>query len=550
MQFSKLSFGNILNNALPHRLFDSILKHASASEWLLTLILLAFTWHYFWLMDDAFIYFRYIDNLLFLQRGLVFNFREYVEGYTSPVWLFLLIPLRLLELDYWTIVRWLSLCFAAIYALLLIAVNKALSPSSGRVVNIPLAIAAGHYGIATHLSSGLETPLVHIWAALLCLWLLRPQSRWVQILVGATPLVRPELVLALAICGLVIILLYKITPWSSVFSATLFCGGWLLFRVYYYADILPNTYYLKTVTQPVQGLWYLANGVVKQWWLSVLPVAWLAALLLGKNLKSINRYPRVVMMSVALVLLGWVVMIGGDMVHFRFMAASVTFILCAIAGVAESAISHWPVPKTLQKILPVALIVCAFGLALLSYPPQLSGHPLSDPEETQWHGIESEFWHRRHSQLKPKSERPQLDRELLEAYTKTTDVERYHSDVLVHPWCRRAFFDYTKYVVHSFGLTDSILAHTDAPVGRAGHRRLSHPAKQIASVVKWSKLQRRPGVYRQASNHGKTASWISDNLSSIELIERKIYNRHDFGGNLQLAFKRPKTIRLEKHTGK
>jgi hypothetical protein len=47
-----------------------------------------------WWMDDAFIYFRYVDNFVFLGRGLVYNPGEYVEGYTSPLWLLWLTTFR------------------------------------------------------------------------------------------------------------------------------------------------------------------------------------------------------------------------------------------------------------------------------------------------------------------------------------------------------------------------------------------------------------------------------------------------------------------------
>ena len=61
--------------------------------------------HYAWLMDDAYIYFRYVDNWVLLGRGLVFNEGEFVEGYSSPLWALLLGALRATGLDYWTIVR-------------------------------------------------------------------------------------------------------------------------------------------------------------------------------------------------------------------------------------------------------------------------------------------------------------------------------------------------------------------------------------------------------------------------------------------------------------
>ena len=52
----------------------------TAIEWAALAASLFFTLQYSWLLDDAFIYFRYVDNLVYLGRGLVFNEGEYVEG--------------------------------------------------------------------------------------------------------------------------------------------------------------------------------------------------------------------------------------------------------------------------------------------------------------------------------------------------------------------------------------------------------------------------------------------------------------------------------------
>src|SRR5678815_1722287 len=77
----------------------------SALEWLCLAAGLVLTLQYAWFLDDAFVYYRYVDNLLFLGRGLVFNPGEYVEGYSSPLWALLLIPLRATHANWWLIVR-------------------------------------------------------------------------------------------------------------------------------------------------------------------------------------------------------------------------------------------------------------------------------------------------------------------------------------------------------------------------------------------------------------------------------------------------------------
>ncbi|MEJ2085289.1 MAG: hypothetical protein P8Y44_06375, partial [Acidobacteriota bacterium] len=51
-----------------------------AIEWIALAVGIGLTLWYRWLLDDAFVYFRYIDNFLFLKIGLVYNQGEFVEG--------------------------------------------------------------------------------------------------------------------------------------------------------------------------------------------------------------------------------------------------------------------------------------------------------------------------------------------------------------------------------------------------------------------------------------------------------------------------------------
>ena len=44
-------------------------------------------------------------------------------------------------------------------------------------------------------------------------------------------------------------------------------------------------------------------------------------------------------------------------------------------------------------------------------------------------------------------------------------------------------------------------------------------------------------MYRRAVEEGSAAPWMIVNLETIEVIERKIYNRHDFFENLALALR-------------
>jgi hypothetical protein len=102
---------------------------------------------YFWLLDDAFVYFRYIDNFIFFKAGLVYNQGEFVEGFSSPLWMILLTIFRLSKLNYWFITKVLCLLLFVPFWYLLVKVNRKLSPA-GPVINFPLAFLAFNYGVA------------------------------------------------------------------------------------------------------------------------------------------------------------------------------------------------------------------------------------------------------------------------------------------------------------------------------------------------------------------------------------------------------------------
>ena len=51
------------------------------------------------------------------------------------------------------------------------------------------------------------------------------------------------------------------------------------------------------------------------------------------------------------------------------------------------------------------------------------------------------------------------------------------------------------------------------------------------------------GLCREAAERG-APSWIRENLATLEIIEDKVFNRHDWAENLRLAFRFPPTSRI------
>lgn len=492
-------------------------------ECLLVALLLLSVWQNFWIMDDAFVYFRYVDNLLWLGRGLVFNAGEFIEGYTSPLWLLVLIPWRATGLDFWTISLALGLICASGFAWAAIRLCSQLQPAPAFRINIPLAVAATHYGVTSHFTSGLETPLVQLWSVLFALWCLRPASPALQVAGGVAPLVRPELALLTFLGGINAFLRARHSLRPLVLSALAANGAWLSFRIYYYAELLPNTFFLKSGTDWSQGLNYLLNELHRQWWALALVPAWFLSRPDGDQ-----RQARTLMVVAAGLWTVWVVRIGGDMLYHRFLAGPFVLLLCALGS-----LSWTPRRPALAGPVPAAAAMILLALAAsFSYPPQLDGHPWTVPEQHQWNHIEDPAWHRRHHQLSPGPQRPSEDAALRRSYRQTT---AHPTGAMKHPWCRRAFFEPEMYIVHSLGLTSNVLARLDVPLARPGHKRLGRHVDDLLRIVQAEGFSGRRGMFRHAVEVGASPPWVRRQLESLEVLERKAYNRHDFAENVTLA---------------
>ena len=189
-----------MNYAKPMQALRSI----SYLEWLCLVCGIVLTLRYRWLLDDAFVYYRYLDNLLFLDIGLVYNHGEYVEGFSSPGWLLVLLPFRALHIDYWLLTQVLGCVAFALFWWLLCLLNRELSPSAsesapGRTLNLPLVYLASNYAVTTYFTSGLETPLVQLFGIVYALYVSNPDSKTRQVAIALSPLVRQEFALPLLI---------------------------------------------------------------------------------------------------------------------------------------------------------------------------------------------------------------------------------------------------------------------------------------------------------------------------------------------------------------
>ncbi len=511
----------------------------SPAEWLLLAGSLFLTLRYFWLLDDAFVYFRYVDNWLFLKAGLVYNRGEYVEGFSSPLWLILLAALRATGLSFWHIVLGLSVVFCVLFWYLVVAVNRRLS-GMGPTINLPLAYLGLNYAVTSYFSSGMETPLVQLAAPLFALYLLVPPNLALEAGLALAPLVRHELALPL-----VIILAWdgvarKRIPWRPLAMAAAFALAWTSFRVIYYADLLPNTFYLKHESAPWQGLIYLWQTLFAYRFPEMAAVMFALALALRRKRSLPEPGARLMMLLLAASVAAYVVRIGGDPRHYRYLAFSFCLAAMASGGLPERAMEAW-LPRLPRRILPWLAIPLALAAASL-YPPQLDRHPLRPGvRHVRTDGINDAAMHRWKTWPMYSSWGRDTGRVIVSRRGREGFEPRYDK-VLVNYRCKDHYRGFDKRVINSLGLTDAVLARTVMGFLQAAHKMGLVPmAGDIAALQERYGWPRR-GIYRQAVADGRAPPWVSRNLDSLEVIERKIYNRHAPIENLKLALTFPHKI--------
>ena len=518
--------------------------------------------HYGWFMDDAFVFFRYVDNLLFLGHGLVWNAGEYVEGFSSALWVLVLVPLRALGLDWWTITRLYGVLSYLAFWALLVRLDRHLAPrprAGAPRIDVPLVYLTACYGVLCYFTSGLETPLVQVAAAAYALFAVRPGSRPLQVLLGTTPLLRHELALPLALALAWSWRRTRRFPLALVLSALVVPGGWLVFRIAYYADLFPNTFYLKDEVDLAQGWTYLRD-TTRTYLLG--PFLALHAVLLALALRrrpaaeegaadELHVGARLLMVVMALVIAAYVVKIGGDPRHYRYLAFPFVLVVCACGGLLERALLLLPPPARRPAGLAAGLLLLA-GTASL-YPRQLSAHPFGGTEEhATVDKINDASGHRHNPHLAQPPFGRGVEVDLRERYAAARAAHAAgappYARVDTHSFCVRMFRELDVRWIQRLGLTEPVLARTSVPADRPAHKLGLIPlAHDLVRIVAWTGNRPHRGMYRAAVEAGQAPSWVRDNLATIEVIERKQFNEHRFLENLRLAFTFPPRIEVGRY---
>jgi hypothetical protein len=255
------------------------------------------------------------------------------------------------------------------------------------------------------------------------------------------------------------------------------------------------------------------------------------------------------MLAVAAIVTVYVVRIGGDARHFRYLIFPFLLFACATSGIAEAALTRW-IPKPRVPVAAAGLAIAIAVGTFVRHPNQLSAHPLTTAVTFDLsHGIVDAMHHRRHERL-PSLDPWSLDSALSDVASDvanapggTSDYRGARSDLIC--W---HFYEHVLHTraLHSLGLTEPFLAHVDpAPTAgdRPAHRwgLIGHGRDLARLRRRWGREPER-GMLRADVASGEAPAWIVEQLESLEVIERRAYNQHDFAENLRLALMRPPRI--------
>lgn len=306
-------------------------------KWILVftiLGLLFLAWANRFIQDDAFISFRYADNLV-RGKGLVWNEGERVEGYTNFLWTLIIALPIYWGLDPATFSYTLGLIFF-FFSLVFTYKLSLLIFDSRDLALLTIFLLGTNYTFSAFATGGLETSwqaCVFVTSVYWFLQILNTKDWKTNTLVFFSCLLSVGLLVRLDSALLVMVVLpvifYHLWRNKSLGSERLtrglalilpllvLVGGWIFWKGWYYGELLPNTFYAKvsSLTSVRVGVYYLYLFFITYW---LIPFPLLLLFAFKKLLRKENWYLQILSILILLWCL-YIVIVGGDFMEFRFL---------------------------------------------------------------------------------------------------------------------------------------------------------------------------------------------------------------------------------------
>jgi hypothetical protein len=318
-----------------------------------------------WLSDDAFISFRYAKNWI-EGRGLVFNAGEHVEGFTNPLWtLFVGVGLKLgVRAETWSIM-WGIAAYAGSIALLAL-LHRRFRPAEG--VSFPLAAVLGalHVEWATYATSGLEGSAFTFLALAGFFALVCEKNAWAGALFALATLTRHDGLIFASLGFASLLWPFRRSRREVARYALAFAVIWApltLWRIRYFGDYFPNTYYAKSANVAWYGQGLVYAGLYAQRY-------WTVALGLLLLPLVFRRAALLVAGAFALVYTAYVVRVGGDFMYGRLLVPVTPFALLVLDAAWALA------ARSIPRFFRAASLVMA-GAQFATPSPMTQGTPVA-----------------------------------------------------------------------------------------------------------------------------------------------------------------------------
>ncbi|MBI5238515.1 MAG: hypothetical protein HY887_08865 [Deltaproteobacteria bacterium] len=438
----------------------------SLAEWILIILGLWLIYIKAHITDDGYIYFRYVLNI-WDGNGPVYNPGEFVEGYTSPLWLFLLASTGFVFDTLIADVYFIGLALGLASFLLIIYIHRLMA---GRLKNpasyspYVLALFVSFAPATAFFTSGLETPLVILYAVLYAIMVLEGLSSRIlwAIIIAIGPVVRPELGI-ISLAGIAFFAARKRYKDAALMLAAflIFNGLVEFFRIYYYAALLPNTGYVKSGLEA--DYWRGVDYYIR---MTVYGLPWLFIASLGLSYLSQDEAKpgRLWLLLSALAMTFYMLRVG-DYFHGRFMLVPYILILISLSGNIEDLAGRVNLDLSgpaWRLALPLTLFVFNFVHKPLEHRDISLRNPHGYVNDTNdvspFKPLNARNYSTRENSpdmffYKNVSERLGLDRRLT---------------VITHPIASE-FYSYPVNFIHFFGLTDNVISHVDNRTYLEGH---------------------------------------------------------------------------------
>jgi len=338
-----------------------------------------------WMLDDALISIRYSEH--FAQgKGLVYNEGEYVEGYTTFLWVLLLGIVHALGAPLVEASKVLGVLFTVGCSALL-AFAPRIAPRLDPIACALASVLCCTSGIITVWSMcGMEVPLVAFWCLLAVLLHLRAREVSVYPLRGGAgrsgwliasavacvlaTMSRPEAVLVFLVCFCDRLILSArrrdgdFFVFGLVFSAIYL--PYFAWRFWYYGHLLPNTFYAKVGDNPEQkfrGWRYTEKFLVTGF--SVVGPAFAGLLGLGPLRRRAGAFHLIA--AILLVHTAYVVYVGGDIMIASRFYATVLPLFALLGAHAVGPLVRKPLP-----FIAACLIVVSYNALQIAYAKDMN----------------------------------------------------------------------------------------------------------------------------------------------------------------------------------